>query len=132
NSGAAMIGTGPYKFGGYVPGTGVKLAANPDWGGGALPWSAVDFTLVTNAAVRTTALLSGDLDLVQMPPANDLARIDSDPKYKVVKGPALRVAYVNPIRDIATDGQPITGPDGKVLDPSPLEDLRVREALSLA
>ncbi|GHC78919.1 ABC transporter substrate-binding protein [Limoniibacter endophyticus] len=132
NSGTAMIGTGPYKFASYVPGTGVKLAANPDWWGGDLPWSEVEFTLVTNPAVRTTALLSGDFDVVQMPPATDLSRIDADPNYKIIKGPALRVAYVNPIRAIAADGEGITGPDGKVLDPSPLEDLRVREALSLA
>src|SRR5690606_19750192 len=83
NSGAAMIGTGPYKFVSYTPSSGINLTANTDWWGGELPWSEVSFRIVSNPAVRTTALLSGDLDVIQMPPANDLARIDEDANFKI-------------------------------------------------
>lgn len=132
NSGEAMIGTGPYKFVSFEPGSAIKLKANEDWWGGKLDWSDVTFQIVVNPAVRSTSLLSGDLDVVEMPPSTDIERIRSDPGFEVLTGPALRVAYINPIRDLAPDGDQVLGPDGNPLNPSPLYDRRVREAMSLA
>lgn len=97
-----------------------------------MPWPEVEFRIISNVAGRTTSLLSGDVDVVEMPAATDLERLESDPDVRVITAPALRLAFINPIQEIAENGIHVTGPDGEVIDPSPLTDIRVREALSLA
>ncbi|WP_108659596.1 ABC transporter substrate-binding protein [Acuticoccus kandeliae] len=132
NAGEAMIGTGPYKFVSFTPGESIKLTANTDWWGGEVPWSEVEFRILSNVAARTTSLLSGDVDVVEMPAATDLERLKNDPKVNVVTAPALRLAFINPIQAIDPAGIQVTGPDGAPIEPTPLTDIRVRQAMSLA
>ncbi len=132
NAGTAMIGTGPFRFVRYTAGEGVELARNDDWWGGKADWQQVSFRIIPNVAVRTTSILSGDLDLIEMPNATDLERLESTAGLKVLSVRGDRVAYVNPILVPGEGAEAITDAAGKPIDPTPLQNPLVRKALSVA
>ena len=132
NSGKAMIGTGPYKFSKYVAGESVELVRNDQWWGPKPEWVQVSFRLVPNLAVRTTALLSGDLDVIEAPSATDLPRLRTDPKVAIYSTRSMRVAYINPVVKPSAEADHVTDAAGKRIEPTPLANPKVRQALSMA
>jgi ABC-type transport system substrate-binding protein len=72
NSGKAAIGTGPYRLVSYMPNAEVVLEQNPDYWGGAEPWSKVTFQIIDSNGPRVAALLAGDVDVIDTVPATDL------------------------------------------------------------
>ena len=70
-------GTGPFKLVSREPDTKTVLERNEDyWGLGEFPMevSRIEYTPIQNAATRVAALLSGEVDLIQDVPVQDLAR----------------------------------------------------------
>jgi len=130
NSGKAMNGTGPYRFVSYSPGEGVQLRRNETWFGGRADWETVDLRIITNPAIRTSSILSGDLDMIEVPSATDLERLSLHPGLAIASQKSDRVAYINPIFEPAPDGEQIIDPSGNVIQP--LANLKVRQALSYA
>jgi peptide/nickel transport system substrate-binding protein len=132
NSGKAAIGSGPYRFVRYAPGDRVELARNDAWWGPKPEWDRVTIRFIPSPPTRTAALLAGDVDIIDVPPASDLPRLREDAKLTVVGVQGLRVIFLYP--DLSRDGDEpfISGPDGAKLGRNPLKDLRVRHALSLA
>ena len=132
NSGKAMIGTGPYRFTRFIAGDRVEMARNDSWWGPKPAWERVNFRFIPNSAARTAALLAGDVDLIDVPPAADLPRLREDKGLAVVSTQGLRVIYLVP--DFSRTGEVtfITDNAGNKLDKNPLLDPRVRRALSLA
>ena len=57
NSGAAAIGTGPYRFVEWIPGNRITLARNPNYWGGAEPWDRVIIRPIANDGARVAAML---------------------------------------------------------------------------
>jgi peptide/nickel transport system substrate-binding protein len=130
NSGEAAIGTGPYKFVDYVPGSHVKLAVNPDYWGGRQPWDTVTFRLFTNPPSRVAALLAGDVDMIADVPPPDVPRLSTSEKFAIAQGPSNRVIFW--ALDVYREKTPfITAKNGEEIA-NPLRDRRVREAVSLA
>ncbi|WP_127108357.1 ABC transporter substrate-binding protein [Pararhodobacter zhoushanensis] len=130
NAGTAVIGTGPYRFVSYAPSDRVEYARNDDWWGEAQPWDTVTLRMIPSAGARVAALLSGDVDVIDTPPSGDLERLRSDDNLAVYSTPGMRVMYVGLNQ---TDSAPgVSGPNGEALDTNPLQDPRVRRALSLA
>lgn len=132
NAGRGMNGTGPFRFVRFVSGDRVELVRNEGWWRGSAPWENVTLRIIPNTAVRTTSLISGDLDLIETPSASDLQRLQSDDNLRVVSVRGDRVAYVNPIMVVGEGAERITDAAGKPIDPTPMADPRVRRALSLA
>lgn len=132
NSGKAMVGTGPYRFSKYVAGDTVELVRNDGWWGPKPEWTRVEFKMVPNLAVRTTALLSGDLDVIEAPSATDLPRLKADPKIAIYSTRSIRVAYINPVVKPSDEADPVTDASGRKIEPTPLANAKVRHALSLA
>jgi peptide/nickel transport system substrate-binding protein len=131
NSGKAMVGSGPYKFVSYTPGDRVVMTRNDAYWGDKPVWDKVNYRYMSNAASRTAALLSGDVDVIDKVSVSDLQRLKQSPKVSVYAYPGLRVLILQPsFHDGPT--QYITDNDGKPLAKSPLLDVRVRRALSLA
>jgi peptide/nickel transport system substrate-binding protein len=132
NSGKAAIGTGPYRLVHYASGDRVDLVRNDAWWGGKPEWDHVTIRFITSPGSRTAALLAGDVDVIDVPPASDLPRLKADPKLSVFSIQGLRVIFLAP--DFSRDGEEpfITGNDGHKLAKNPLLDLRVRQALSIA
>lgn len=127
NDGTAAIGTGPFLLDSFRRGEGVDLVRNPTYWGDAAPWEKVSMKPLTSDGPRVAALFAGDVDFIEKPPLQDLARIAGQDGLQVVQGISNRVIYLH--MDHAQEPSPmITGTDGK----NPLKDVRVREALSLA
>ncbi|PZN95341.1 MAG: ABC transporter substrate-binding protein, partial [Hyphomicrobiales bacterium] len=132
NSGKAAIGTGPFKFSGYTPGERIEFVRNDNWWGKKTDWTSVTVRLIPNVAVRTAALLSGDIDMIDSPSASDLPRLQASDKVKVSEVAGMRVNYVVPMIQPAPDAPAILDKKGAKIEPSPLTNQKVREALSLA
>jgi peptide/nickel transport system substrate-binding protein len=127
NSGKNAIGTGPFTLKSFVRGTGVTLARSEGYWGRKPAWTEVRMVPVPSAGPRLTGLLAGDFDLIENPAARDLKRLASDPKFKYVVTPSVRVLFLQ--MDVARSPSPqVSAPDGK----NPLQDLRVRQAISMA
>ncbi len=131
NSGKALIGTGPYNLVSFTPGDRFVAQTNPNYWGEKVLWDKVDYKYTANAASRTAALLSGDVDVIDKVSVSDLAKLQSDPKVSVFAYNGLRVMLLQP----SFNPEPskfITDASGKPLEKNPLLDVRVRKALSLA
>ena len=116
-------GTGPYRLVAREPGVRTVLDRNPDW------WSRAEgdvtrvvHTPIASDATRTTALLSGELDLVHDPAPQDLPRFRDNPGFEVFSGIENRMIFMgfDHYRD-ALEGSDVT-------DRNPFRDRRVREA----
>jgi peptide/nickel transport system substrate-binding protein len=131
NAGRAMVGSGPYKFVSYTPGDRVVMKRNDAYWGAKPLWDTVNYRYVSNAAARTAALLSGDVDMIDKVSVSDLPRLKQSPKVSVYAYPGLRVLLLQP--SFREGPSPyITDNAGKPLPKNPLLDVRVRRALSLA
>ncbi len=122
-----VMGTGPYKITGWTPEQRVTMTINTDW------WDKhtgnvkeVIYTPIKSDPTRVAALLSGDVDLLTDIPTQDVARLRSDSKLKIVDGPEVRTIYLAP--DIGSAELKYSNVKGK----NPFADKRVRQALSMA
>jgi len=132
NSGKAMNGTGPFRFESYQSGSQVLMTRNAQYWGEPAAWGRVDYRVVTNAAARVAALLSGDVDLIDNVPTTDAAKLRTDARVAIAECPSLRLIFLG--LDTFRDGPTpdVSGPNGEALAQNPLRDRRVREALSIA
>jgi peptide/nickel transport system substrate-binding protein len=131
NSGKAVVGTGPYKFVSYTPGDRVVMERYDGYWGAKQPWEKINYRYINQAASRTAALLSGDVDVIDKVSVSDLARLKESPNVSVYPYDGLRVMLLQPSFNPAPN-QYITDNAGKPLEKNPLLDVRVRRALNLA
>ena len=127
NRGDGLVGTGPYKFVSWQRGAKIVFERNPYYWGPKPEWDKVIYRPISNPASRVAALLAGDVDLIEDPPTDDLPRLMKDKKLRIQETPSVRVIYIalNQSKSVPAG---MSGTDGK----NPLQDKRVREALSLA
>jgi len=122
------MGTGPYRITSWQPEQKIVMVANPDWwdrGAHAGMPKEVLYTPIKSDQTRIAALLSGEVDLVTDLPTQDVAKLKSNAKLKVLEGNEVRTIFV--ALDQGSDelrGSNVKG--------NPYKDKRVREALSLA
>ena len=129
NDGVAAIGTGPYKYVSWTRRDNVKFSRFDDYWGGKPEWDNVTMRFIPNAAARVAALLSGDVDVIDAVPIQDIPRIENDPNLRVWSTPTVRITYL--VMDQGRDVTPfLTDTNGKPLTENPLRDQRVRSALS--
>ena len=132
NSGKAMIGTGPYRFAAYSPGTRVQMTRNDAHWGGRPSWERVDFRIISSPPARTAAILSGDADIVDNVPSSDLPRLQGESRVTLSRIQGQRIIYLSADRSRTADPIFVTDNAGKPLAQNPFNDLRVRQALSIA
>jgi len=131
NSGKAVIGTGPYQLVSFTPDDRVIMKRNDQYWGDKPDWAQVNYRFIPNDGVRVAALLSGDVQMIDVVPPNDMPRLRTTQGIAFSQIPSLRCIYLK--LDEAHDVSPyITDHNGKPLDKNPLRDLRVRQALSFA
>jgi peptide/nickel transport system substrate-binding protein len=131
NSGQAAIGSGPYRVVSWSNGQPLVLRRNDATWGPRPAWEQVSFRPITNDPARVAALLAGDVDFINNVPQQDVARLSSDPRMAMFRGPSAYV--VNVWMDIERPNLPgITDPAGNPLGRNPFTDVRVRRAMSLA
>jgi len=120
-------GTGPYLVNLWEPDKRVVMTANPAW------WDKLEgnvteviYTPIKADATRVSALLSGDVDLVTDLPTQDVSRLRSDTKIKMLEGNEVRTIFI---------GMDQHNPEllySNVKGKNPFKDVRVRKALNLA
>ena len=121
-------GTGPYMLKSREPDVKTVLIKNPNWWGikeGRFEGNAdeVIYTPIVSDATRVAALISGEVDLVNDPPPQDVPRLAHTPDIKVLEGTENRVVFIG--MDQARDELLYSSVKGK----NPFKDKRVRQAL---
>lgn len=122
-------GTGAFKLVSREPDTRTVLSANENyWGIGTFPLEVTEiiYTPIQNAATRVAALLSGEVDLIQDVPVQDLQRVAEADGLIVNNAPQNRTIFFginSGDDDLANDNV-----DGK----NPFADVRVRKAMNMA
>jgi peptide/nickel transport system substrate-binding protein len=116
-------GTGPFKVESRRADSKTVLVVNPDW------WdkpkhnlTRIEFSPITSAATRVAALLSGEVDFLNVAPLQDLPRLAQSPDVKVLQTNELRtIFFAFNMNDKLVESD--------VKDKNPFKDKRVREAL---
>jgi len=116
-------GTGPFTIESHQPGVKTVFKVNPNW------WDKPEhnlkeivFTTISSDATRVAALLSGEVDVIEPVPVQDISRVDTSPNVEVLKGPELRTIFLGV--DTIRDELLFSNIKGK----NPFKDVRVREA----
>ncbi|MEO3472231.1 ABC transporter substrate-binding protein [Roseomonas sp. CAU 1739] len=131
NGGRAAVGTGPYRWVRYSPGQDVTLERAARHWAPPEPWQRVVFRFIPNDSARVSALLAGDVDVVDAVPPALYGRVRTDSRSRLVTDTSGFNFYI--YIDSGRDRSPfVTGVDGQPLDRNPLKDPRVRQALSIA
>lgn len=116
-------GTGPFTVGSHQPGVKTVYKPNPNWWGKPEHnLKEIVFTPIGSDATRVAALLSGEVDVVEPVPIQDITRVDSSPNAQVLKGPELRTIFLG--MDQVRDELLYSNVKGK----NPFKDIKVREA----
>ena len=116
-------GTGPFRLKERQPTTRTVLVRNFGY------WDKVEtnvdevvFTPIGNDATRVAALLSGEVDVMEPVPLQDVDRLKASPNLKVMQGPELRTIFLG--MDQKRDELQFSSVKGK----NPFKDKRVRQA----
>jgi peptide/nickel transport system substrate-binding protein len=117
-------GTGPFMVDSHQPGVKTVYKANPNW------WrkpehnlKEIVFTPIASDATRVAALLSGEVDVIEPVPIQDIQRVNASPNATVLTGPELRTIFIG--MDQSRDELLFSNIKGK----NPFKDVRVREAV---
>jgi peptide/nickel transport system substrate-binding protein len=116
-------GTGAFSVESHQPGVKTVFKAHPNW------WRKAEhnlkeivFTPIGSDATRVAALLSGEVDVIEPVPIQDISRVDSTPNAQVLKGPEIRTIFLG--MDQVRDELLYSNVKGK----NPFKDVKVREA----
>jgi len=116
-------GTGPFMLKSREPGVRTVLVPNPNWWGKAEHnVTEAVFTPIANAATRVAALISGEIDMMEPVPLQDIPRIEGSADLKVLHGMEARTIFLG--MDQKRDELLSSSVKGK----NPFKDIRVREA----
>ena len=116
-------GTGPFRVRERQPGVRTSFVRNGNyWGKIEGNVDEVIFTPIGNDSTRVAALLSGEVDVMEPVPVQDVERIKGNPKFRVLQGPELRVVFLG--MDQKRDELLFSNVKGK----NPFKDKRVRQA----
>ncbi len=109
------IGTGPYKFVRWAKDDRVELEVNPEYWGGAPPIKKVVFRAIPETAARIAELKSGGADLIDnVEPEQAEGLKSGSTRVETVPSDFVMFVALN------------------TLEPGPLQDKRVRQALNYA
>ena len=116
-------GTGPFMIVSHEPGVKTVFKPNPNWWGKPEHnLTEVVFQTIKSDATRIAALLSGDIDMMDPVPVQDVDRVKASANVAVLTGPELRTIFLN--MDSFRDELLYSNIKGK----NPFKDARVRKA----
>lgn len=109
------VGSGPYRFVEWNQGDSIKLEAFEDYYGGAPATKNLIMKVIPEAAQRTIALETGEVDLAYDILPNDISKIEENEDLKILGAPSLSCYYIS-----------------FNMNKKPFDDPLVREAISIA
>jgi peptide/nickel transport system substrate-binding protein len=117
-------GTGPFAVVSHEPGVKTVFKPNPNW------WGKVEhnlteavFQTIKSDSTRVAALLSGDIDMMDPVPVQDVDRVKNSSNTRVLTGPELRTIFLH--MDSLRGELLYSNIKGK----NPFKDARVRRAV---
>src|SRR5688572_12069831 len=122
-------GTGPFQLVSREPDVKTVVKRNEAyWGRSEVPLEITELTLTTikQDATRVAALLSGEVDIVQDVPVQDIERLKGSPNLRVSEGPENRSIFFG--FDVGSKELASSDVKGK----NPFADVRVRQAVNSA
>jgi peptide/nickel transport system substrate-binding protein len=122
-------GTGPFMLVSREPDVKTVVKRNEAyWGRGEVPLEVTELVLTTikQDATRVAALLSGEVDVVQDVPVQDIERLKGSPSLRVTEGPENRSIFLG--FDVGSAELASSDVKGK----NPFADVRVRQAVNMA
>ncbi|TVP73104.1 MAG: ABC transporter substrate-binding protein [Rhodobacteraceae bacterium] len=118
-------GTGPYRLVERDPEVRTVLQVFEDHWDDAPAVTEIIYTPISEAATRVAALLSGEVDIVQDVPVQDIARLEQTDGIRVVRGPENRNIFFS--YDMSSET--LASSDAAT---NPFAEPLVREAMALA
>jgi peptide/nickel transport system substrate-binding protein len=116
-------GTGPFRVRERQPNIRTTFSRNGSyWGKVEGNVTEVVFTPIGNDATRVAALLSGEIDVMEPVPVQDVPRVNASANARAVTGPELRTIFLG--MDQKRDELLYSSVKGK----NPFKDKRVRQA----
>jgi len=109
------VGSGPFRFGSFTPGTRVDLVANADYWGGAPSVEGLVFHEIPEVSSRVTAVQTGEIDITWGLPADQVAALEGNPDLNIQSVPAF--LHTEILLNV---------------DREPLNNLQVRQAMAYA
>ena len=122
-------GTGAFKLKSREPDVKTVLERNPDWWDKDTTKFNIDIAelyVIPNAATRTAALLSGEVQFVYTVPPADQEKLEKDANIKVVSGRETRVVF------LGFDQERDELLESNIKGKNPFKDVRVRKAFLTA
>ena len=111
-----FVGTGPYILEEFEPGVSFKASRNPNYWKEDRAWvDSVEVLYITDATARTSALLSGGVDIIDRVDNKTVKRLQDLNRYNLIEG--LGGRYETTVMDVRN---------------SPFNDANVRLALKYA
>ncbi|WP_419738448.1 ABC transporter substrate-binding protein [Ruegeria sp.] len=121
-------GTGAFQITAREPGLRTVLEPFEGWWGEAEHnITRAEFNPIQNSATAVAALLSGDVDMIEPVPIQDVARLQGNDEVEVIQGIEARVIMLG--FDHQAEALKYTDDAGK---PNPFQDARVRQAVAHA
>lgn len=131
NVGQAMIGTGPFRFVQWTRGERLVMERNEAYWGPRPAWKRVVMKFIPNDAARVAALLSGEVDFIELVPPSAVPDLRKREGLEIAEAQSNRVIYLH--FDSHRDVTPfVTDVSGAPLAGNPFKDRRVRKAISMA
>lgn len=113
--GTNPVGTGPFKFVSWTPGTEIKLEKYAEYAGTPANIDTVTFKVVPEGATRVAELQSGYAHIAGTVEATQVANVNSFDNASVLETPSSSLTYI-----------------GFNTEKKPFDDPRVRQAISKA
>lgn len=116
-------GTGPFRVRERQPNVRTVFTRNGNyWGKVESNATEIIYTPIGNDATRVAALLSGEVDVMEPVPVQDIERVNGSARTRAVTGPELRTVFLG--MDQKRDELLYSSVKGK----NPFKDKRVRQA----
>jgi glutathione transport system substrate-binding protein len=109
------MGTGPYRFVEYVPGSHLIVERNDAYYGPKPKVGRIQFRWIVENGTRISALESGEVHLVNNVPPDQIARVEGNERLRLLTTPTARIIYM-----------------AFRCDRAPFTDKRVRQAINYA
>ncbi len=110
------VGTGAFKFSGWVQGDKIDLVRNPDYWGTPAVMDSATFKFISDPTAAFAAVMAEDVDaFVGFPAPENLPQFEADERFQVLVG--------------STEGETILSTNNKQ---PPFDDVRVRKAMAHA
>jgi len=112
---ANPVGTGPFKFESWETGQSIQLVKNEDYWDTPALVNSVTFKVVPEDLTRISELSTGDSHIITPLSPSDVAQVENTDGMKVQRQESSSLAYI-----------------GFNMDKEPFNDVRVRQAISMA